>query len=54
MKTYSATFYGKQKGAIGVFLTYTTVVQGENETQARINLYNRYDHIMSLTLTEIV
>lgn len=54
MTTYRATFYGKNRGAIGIFLRFYTVVQGENEEQAHINLYERYDHIISLTLKEVV
>lgn len=52
MKTYKATFTGREVNAIGIFYPITTTVQGANEEQARINLYDRYDHIMGLVLTE--
>ena len=52
MKTYTAKFTGREVNAIGIFYPITTTVQGENEEQARINLYERYEHIMGLTLTE--
>ena len=54
MKTYSAIFYGKARGAIGIFVRYNTVVQGTDPENAKLNLYERYDHIHRLTLEEII
>jgi len=53
MKTYKATFNGRELGAIGIFYNISTTVEGENERQAELNLYNRYDHITRLKLEEV-
>lgn len=42
---YTARFNGRFKGAIGIFHNHVAEVEGENEEQARINLYNTHDHI---------
>jgi len=52
MKTYKARFYGRTINAIGIFYWIEVEVQGENEEQARLNLYEKYDHISRLTLSE--
>lgn len=50
---YQATFTGRTVGAIGVFYPITTTVDGDNEDDARLRLYDRFDHIMGLKLTPI-
>ena len=52
MKTYTAKFTGRKVGAIGIFYPITTTVQAENEEAARLKLYDKYEHIMGLKLTE--
>ena len=51
---YTARFNGKLQGAIGISYQIVTEVEGENEEQARINLYRTYEHIMRLELTPII
>lgn len=53
MKTYKAKFTGRTKGAIGIFYRIETTVTGENEEQARLNLYDRFENISSLVLTPL-
>jgi hypothetical protein len=53
MKTYQAHFYGRKKGAIGIFYHISDTVQGNDEKEANLNLYDKYDHITGLTLKEI-
>ncbi len=50
---YTATFVGRGIGAIGVFYPITALVEGLNEKDARLKLYNRYEHITHLKLTEV-
>ena len=52
MKTYDATFFGKTKGALGIKSWITTTVKGETPEAARLNLYERYEHIQNLTLVD--
>ena len=52
MKTYIAKFTGREVNAIGIFYAITTTVDAENEKEAALRLYDRYDHIMWLRLTE--
>ena len=44
-KTYMVKFKGVTKGAIGITCSYKTTVRGVNEDDARINLYDRFDHV---------
>ena len=53
MKTYRATFYGRQLGAIGSFYPIYDFIDADNEEKARIKLYDKYDHITRLTLKEV-
>ena len=52
MKTYRALFNGRLVGAIGRTEYFDVTAQGENEDDARIRLYDKYDHILGLTLVE--
>lgn len=52
MKTYRAVFQGRAKGALGIFYPMSTEVTAENEEAARLRLYDRFEHISSLRLTE--
>jgi hypothetical protein len=53
MKTYRARFSGRTKGAIGIFYHITDLVQGTDKKNAELNLYDKYEHISALTLTEL-
>lgn len=52
-KKYKAKFHGRTINAIGICYWITDEVQGLNEDDARINLYEKYDHIMHLELSEV-
>ena len=49
--TYTAHFYGRTKGAIGVFYWIDTEVEASTADAARLALYDRFEHISGLTLT---
>jgi len=53
MNKYNATFIGREVNAIGSFYRIYTTVEAESEHDANIRLYDRYDHISQLVLTEI-
>lgn len=53
-KTYIATFLGVPVGSIGWHRPITTEVEGNTLDEARLALYDRFDHIHGLTLTEKV
>jgi len=53
MPTYRAKFYGRTKGAIGIFHTISTTVTAPNKDKAHLKLYDRYDHIQRLVLVEV-
>jgi len=52
MKTYKAKFKGREVGAIGIFYQIETEVQGKDEKDALLNLYEKYNHISFPTFTE--
>jgi len=52
IKTYSATFTGRTKNAIGITYKIQTTVEGTDEENARINLYDRFEHVIGLELKE--
>lgn len=51
--TYMAKFTGRNVGADGIFYPIETEVRAENPEAARIALYDRYEHIAGLKLTEV-
>lgn len=53
MKTYIASFWGKLKGAIGKSCRHSVQIEAEDETTARLKLYETHEHIFYLTLTEV-
>lgn len=53
MKTYKATFVGRRVLAIGITHRVETEVNGIDPEDARLNLYDRYEHISNLELTEV-
>lgn len=49
---WTASFVGRQKGAIGAFQNFDGIVaSGENEEEARLSLYATHQDIMHLKLT---
>jgi hypothetical protein len=53
MKTYNASFIGRELGAIGSFSRFIIEVKGENEWEALMEVYKTHDHLKDLTLTDI-
>lgn len=53
MKYYEVSFKGKQLGAIGVSHYVDVLVSATSEDLARINLYTRFEHILTLKFTDI-
>lgn len=51
---YHARFYGRQLGAIGVCYWQNCEVEAEDETAARLKLYETHELITGLCLTPIV
>lgn len=51
-KAYIAKFKGREVGAIGIFHQIQDVAFGDNEEEARLSLYDRFEHITGLTLKE--
>lgn len=52
MKTYQASFKGRLVGAIGIFEQFRDTVEAFNYEEARIKLYDKYEHITDLKLVE--
>jgi hypothetical protein len=53
MNTYKARFYGRKRNAIGIFYFINAIVQGKDEKDALLNLYDNYEHIQNPTFTII-
>ena len=51
MKTYKATFIGRLKSAIGITYKITDKVKAENEKEANLKLYDKYEHISNLKIS---
>ena len=52
MKTYIAGFEGREKNAIGITYKIVDTVKAENKKDARLKLYDKYDLVLYLSLTE--
>ena len=50
MYSYLAVFTGRHVGAIGVFERHTCWLMAASPEDARIRLYDHYDHIHALTV----
>jgi len=50
---YIAKFRGRQSGAQGIVYDITAEVEGTDKEDARINLYEKYEHISFLKLKEV-
>ena len=46
MNTYKIVFYGRLNGAIGICYSITETVQADTEEEARLKLYDKYEHIL--------
>jgi len=53
MNTYQARFYGRKRNAIGIFYLINAIVEGKDEKDALLNLYDKYEHIQNATFTLI-
>ena len=53
MAKYHAEFIGRTRGAIGIFYTIRTFVEGDTPDAARMALYERYEHIQGLSMMEL-
>jgi len=53
MKKFIATFTGREKNAIGIFYKITDIVEADDQEQARLKLYDKYEHIHQLTFEEV-
>jgi len=47
MKTYKIKFEGRLLGAIGAFYNYTEDVEANTFEEAKLKLYDKYDHIQT-------
>ena len=52
-RLYLASFTGRLIGAIGVSYQITDTTHGKDREEARLNLYDRYENIHGLRLTEV-
>ena len=53
MAVYTATFNGRNKGAIGITYPIKTLVEGENPARALANLYDRFECLLGLELERV-
>jgi hypothetical protein len=52
MKTYHIEFTGRNVGAIGAVYRITEEIQAENETDAGLKLYDKYELISNIIIFE--
>lgn len=48
--TWEITFTGRTKNAIGIFYTITDTFTGETLEDAKLNMYDRYEHIRIISI----
>lgn len=53
MRKFKLTFKGRKLGAIGTFSNFTVKQHADNPDEAGIALYDNFEHITELTVTEI-
>jgi translation initiation factor IF-3 len=53
VKIYKVKFTGRRIGAIGIFYRFSLKVKAENEEQATLKLYEKYEHIQQLEFKEV-
>jgi hypothetical protein len=49
--TYAVSFVGRRVGAIGIFQRYNITVKAPSWEEARMCLYEKYEHISELSIT---
>lgn len=49
---YRAHFFGRVKGAIGLFYEVETTVEADSPEHAARRLYERYEHLSGVTVRE--
>ena len=52
-KVYYAQFQGRKKGSIGQMYQVEATVTAGNESVARLKLYDDYEHVGHLEITEL-
>lgn len=52
-RIYKVKFIGRHVGAIGAFAKISTTIKAETEEQARLKLYDEYEHIQQLEISEV-
>lgn len=52
MKTYAISFYGREIGAIGAAQAFDITLKAESDNDAITRLYERYEHITSIRVTQ--
>jgi len=45
MNTYTATFAGRELGAIGIFQSFSVEVKAKDVEAAKLKLYDTHEHI---------
>ena len=53
MNTYKIVFYGRLNGAIGARYFITEIVQADTKEEARLKLYDKYEHIHVESCTKL-
>ena len=51
-KTYEIHFNGREVNAIGITYPITQTVEAENEEKAILKIYDKFDHIHVIRITE--
>lgn len=53
MHIYKVKFIGRRVGAIGAFVRFSTTIKADNEHEARLKLYEEYEHIQNLDIVVV-
>ena len=53
MRTYECQFYGREAGALGVLYWITVTVEAASIDDARLKLYDSWEHITDLSVSII-
>jgi hypothetical protein len=55
MKQFACSFTGRIKGALGAFEKFDNIIVcSYTEAEVKIKLYDKYEHIINLTIEEII
>lgn len=52
MKTYIVSGHGRAVGAIGIFHSFTCLVKAESVEDAKVRVYDQYEHISGMRVSE--